>query len=68
MKVGIIGQLELTRPTSVEEIGGPVMQHDPTRLTDGIEPSHDPVGRARLPLCRTRKIDKSHKENSDGRK
>ena len=38
-----IGRLELTRPTTVEEIGDPVMMHDPTRLTDGIEPSDDPV-------------------------
>jgi catalase len=38
-----IGRLELIRPTTVEEIGDPVMLHDPTRLTDGIEPSDDPV-------------------------
>jgi len=31
------------RPTTVEEIGDPVMLHDPTRLTDGIEASDDPV-------------------------
>ena len=35
--------LKLVRPTTVEEIGDPVMLHDPTRLTDGIEPSDDPV-------------------------
>ena len=34
-----IGRLEVMRPTTVEEIGDPVMMHDPTRLTDGIEPS-----------------------------
>jgi hypothetical protein len=34
---------KLVRPTTVEEIGDPVMLHDPTRLTDGIEPSDDPV-------------------------
>jgi len=38
-----IGRLELTRPTTVEEIGDPVMLHDPTRLTDGIEASDDPI-------------------------
>ena len=38
-----IGRLELIRPTTVEEIGDPVMLHDPTRLTDGIEPSDDPI-------------------------
>jgi len=38
-----IGQLKITRTTTVEEIGDAVMMHDPTRLTDGIEPSDDPV-------------------------
>jgi catalase len=38
-----IGRLEITRTTTVEEIGDPVMMHDPTRMTDGIEPSDDPI-------------------------
>ena len=38
-----IGRLEIIRTTTVEEIGDPVMLHDPTRLTDGIEPSDDPI-------------------------
>jgi catalase len=38
-----IGRLEIIRTTTVEEIGDPVMMHDPTRLTDGIEASDDPV-------------------------
>lgn len=38
-----IGQLKIVRTTTVEEIGDAVMMHDPTRLTDGIEPSDDPV-------------------------
>jgi catalase len=38
-----IGQLKIIRTTTVEEIGDAVMMHDPTRLTDGIEPSDDPV-------------------------
>lgn len=42
-----IGRLEVRRPTTVEEIGDVVMMHDPTRLTDGIEPSDDPVLAAR---------------------
>lgn len=42
-----IGRLEITRTTTVEEIGDPVMMHDPTRLTDGIEPSDDPILAAR---------------------
>jgi catalase len=42
-----IGRLEMTRPTTVEEIGDPVMMHDPTRVTDGIELSDDPVLAAR---------------------
>ncbi len=31
------------RATTVEEIGIPVMLQDSTRLTDGIEPSDDPI-------------------------
>jgi catalase len=42
-----IGRMELTRPTSNEEIGDPVMLHDPTRVTDGIETSDDPILQAR---------------------
>ncbi|WP_322616920.1 catalase family peroxidase [Pseudomonas sp. BIC9C] len=42
-----IGQLKIVRTTTIEEIGDPVMMHDPTRLTDGIEPSDDPVLAAR---------------------
>jgi catalase len=38
-----IGRLEIIRTTTVEEIGDAVMLHDPTRLTDGIEPSDDAV-------------------------
>ena len=38
-----IGQLTIIRTTTVEEIGDAVMMHDPTRLTDGIEPSDDPI-------------------------
>jgi hypothetical protein len=38
-----IGRLEYKRPTTVEEIGDPVMLHDSTRLTDGIEASDDPI-------------------------
>ena len=42
-----IGKLEIVRTTTVEEIGDVVMMHDPTRLTDGIEASDDPVLAAR---------------------
>jgi catalase len=42
-----IGHIELMRPTTVEEIGDPVMLHDPTRVTDGIELSDDPILAAR---------------------
>jgi catalase len=38
-----IGRLEIIRPTTVEEIGDPVMLHDPTRLTDGIDASDDAI-------------------------
>jgi catalase len=34
---------EIIRTTTVEEIGDPVMLHDPTRLTDGIDASDDPI-------------------------
>lgn len=42
-----VGCLEITRQTTLEEIGDPVMMHDPTRLTDGIEASDDPILAAR---------------------
>ncbi|MEX2693600.1 catalase family peroxidase [Rhizobium mongolense] len=42
-----IGQLEIVRTTTIEEIGDAVMMHDPTRLTDGIEQTDDPVLAAR---------------------
>ncbi len=42
-----IGRLTVTRPTTVEEIGDAIMLHDPTRLTDGIEVSNDPILAAR---------------------
>jgi catalase len=32
-----VGRLELTRPITLEEIGDPLMMHDPTQVTDGIE-------------------------------
>lgn len=41
------GRLELVAKTSLEEIGDPVMLHDPTRITDGIELTDDPIIEAR---------------------
>lgn len=38
-----IGRLRIDQPTSEQEIGDPVMNHDPTVLTDGIEPTDDPI-------------------------
>jgi catalase len=38
-----IGRLTLKDTITKEEIGDPVMNHDPTMLTDGIEPSDDPI-------------------------
>jgi catalase len=35
----VVGRLELVRPTTEAEIGDPVMMHDPTAVTDGIEVS-----------------------------
>ncbi len=42
-----VGRLTVMRPTTIEEIGDPIMLHDPTRLTDGIEASDDPILAAR---------------------
>lgn len=39
----VVGRLTLTGAVTEEEIGDPVMNHDPTRLTDGIEPTDDPI-------------------------
>lgn len=39
----VVGRLEVMRPTSPEELGDTVMLHDPTRVTDGIELSDDPI-------------------------
>lgn len=36
-----VGRLDLTRPITEAELGDPVMMHDPTRVTDGIEVSPD---------------------------
>lgn len=37
----VVGRLELLRRTTEAEIGDPVMMHDPTAVTDGIEISPD---------------------------
>jgi catalase len=37
----VVGRLELFRRTTEAEIGDPVMMHDPTAVTDGIEISPD---------------------------
>jgi catalase len=42
-----IGTLELIAPISLEELGDPEMNHDPTKLTDGIELNDDPIIQAR---------------------
>ena len=38
-----IGKLTLTAATDEKKIGDPVMNHDPTVLVDGIEPTDDPI-------------------------
>jgi catalase len=43
----VIGHVEVVAPTSVKEVGDPVMLHDPTRVTDGIELSDDPIVQVR---------------------
>lgn len=42
-----IGSLSVEAPTTLEELGDPVMNHDPTQLTDGIEANDDPILAAR---------------------
>lgn len=42
-----IGSLELVAPITLEELGDPEMNHDPTKLTDGIELHDDPILAAR---------------------
>jgi len=37
----VVGRLDVFRPITQEEIGDPVMMHDPTAVTDGIEVSPD---------------------------
>jgi catalase len=39
----LLGRLALQRRTSPAEIGDPIMLHDPTRTTDGIDVTDDPV-------------------------
>ena len=39
----VIGRMTLTAPASEKDTGDPVMNHDPTVLTDGIEPTDDPI-------------------------
>ncbi|NMN07355.1 MULTISPECIES: catalase [unclassified Novosphingobium] len=38
-----IGRLTLMAPTDEAEIGDPMMNHDPSQLVDGIEPTDDPI-------------------------
>ena len=37
----VVGRLALFEPTTEAQIGDPVMMHDPTQVTDGIEVSPD---------------------------
>lgn len=39
----VLGRLALQRRTSTAELGDPIMLHDPTRTTDGIDVSDDPI-------------------------
>jgi len=38
-----IGRLTLDAPTDEAQVGDRVMNHDPTMLVDGIEPTDDPI-------------------------
>jgi catalase len=39
----VVGTLEITASITLEELGDPEMNHDPTKLTDGIESNDDPI-------------------------
>jgi catalase len=43
----VVGHLEVVAATSIAEIGDPIMLHDPTKVTDGIELSDDPIVQVR---------------------
>ena len=43
----LLGRLSVQRLTSLDEIGDPIMIHDPTRTADGIDTSDDPILAAR---------------------
>ena len=42
-----LGTVEMTEKDDTRETGDDVLVHDPMRLTDGIEPSDDPILRIR---------------------
>ncbi|WP_432981178.1 catalase [Dactylosporangium sp. CA-233914] len=42
-----VGTVEITDPVTLEELGDPEMNHDPTKVTDGIELNDDPILQAR---------------------
>ena len=41
------GTLEITKPDTTRESGGDILVFDPTRVTDGIELTGDPIVRFR---------------------
>ena len=53
-----LGLLSVRRRTSLEEIGDPIMMHDPTRTTDGIETSDDPILAARRGIYETSAVNR----------
>src|SRR5262245_24039124 len=64
-----VGRLELLRPVTEGEIGDPVMMHDPTAVTDGIEISPDDqiiaARRGAYLVCRLL-LEKKKKEEQSG--
>ncbi len=53
-----LGRLTVQRRTSLEEIGDSIMMHDPTRTTDGIETSDDPILAARRGIYETSAVNR----------
>ena len=54
----VLGRLAVQRRTSLEEIGDPIMMHDPTRTTDGIDTSDDPILAARRGIYETSAVNR----------
>ena len=55
----VVGRMRVVAPTTEAEIGDPVMIHDPTVLTDGIEATDDPILQIRRGIYEVSAADRS---------